>query len=295
MPTKIEFDFVAVVASAVANTRKFETGLKALSGEAKSVNQALDNAAKAGETFGNKGAIAAIGVQTARASIGAMMNAANAAGQVLNTLSQAFDQARAAAEKYGNTKVVDQIDAMHASIDKTIGVLLELPVAGRGVLDWMGGAAEGAQNLALLSGALSIQWKQFTGEIDAQTAAALAAKLVNDDYSKSLDAVYTSAGQAQAALQKMRREMAEEGKGAGNLRVVKTSAPGGGFDYKVIDTTGANFGTQGGGGMTQPALPPVTVNIQGGVFSGDKSTVTKLAEALAPELQKQFNRRPNPR
>ena len=314
------FDFAANVKSAVDGVRKMEGALESLKGEATSVSGALQNVATAHDKLGPAGAGAAAGVQIARTSIQGMMAAANVAGDVLGVLSKAFSDARAAAELYGDVKVAEQIDGMYESIERVTGVLLELPVFGKGVLDWMGDAAEGATNLANLVGVLEIQFKQFTGEINATEAATLAGKLVNDEYNKSLVAMYDSAAQAKKALEEMQKASVAQGGSAAIGRVVRKGT-GASERWVIIDAQGNEVpmpgraiggpvtagqpvvvgergpevfvppvngriapnvagGASGGGGMV--VSQTVAVTVAAGAFLGSRSDANKLGQQLAP-------------
>lgn len=302
MPTKIELQFASAVQKAVADVKKVESEFKTLSGDAKSVSGALANVATAGQSMGGAGAAVAAGMQVARTGLAAMAQAAQAGTMVLGMLVGAFDQAEKAAERYGNVKVADQIDRMKTSVDNAIGALVDLPIAGKNVLQWMGDAADGAGNLAKLMGALAIQFELVTGQITQQEAATKVAKLANDGYSQSMDDLYEKAKRNNVFFEaNQNKGILLNGvriTGAASMSDLPGRAVGGpvsaGRLYLVGERGPETFvpnsnGTivpngAGGGNVT------VNVSVNAGAFMGDRADAMRLANELAPLIARASQR-----
>ena len=99
-----------------------------------------------------------------------MRNFTELFSQGLEAVGKAFDFAAKQAEKLGRADVAENIKEMQAAGENLLDVLVQVPLAGRDFLQWMGDAAQGATNLARLVGALSISMQLNTGQISYETA-----------------------------------------------------------------------------------------------------------------------------
>src|SRR3990167_179868 len=110
-------------------------------------------------------------------------------GAELKWLEQGFKAASENAAEMGRADVVDSIAAMGDELTDLRHALLEVPLAGRDVLDWFGDAAEGATGWARLTQALAIKYELAPGAIDQETAVARANQIaVEGNQQAQLDA-----------------------------------------------------------------------------------------------------------
>lgn len=99
-------------------------------------------------------------------------------GKVIDGVSKAFDLAASEAEKLGRTEVSANIAQMRDTFAGFTDTLVEVPIAGRDFLAWMGDAAAGATNAMKVVQALTIAVEKQTGALTAEEAANRAAALM---------------------------------------------------------------------------------------------------------------------
>jgi hypothetical protein len=244
-------------------------------------------------------------------------------------LQKAFDLAREAAVSMGRTDVVIKIDAMTSSFNAAKEAVLSLPIAGRGIIDWFGDAAEGASNLFKLYGALAIQMKIWTGEITQAEGAQLAYNLVNaeqiellnqlsgkldavttatellraanrknyDDYRASLQSGYVAWATAQAQQAGIEIPPTKDIGGRGSTGKAVVIGTGAQPEVFVPDGPGSFYprgeGMPGGWGGGQTIIQNITVNVPVQNFLGSRGDANRLGTQLAPILARGMGSIPN--
>lgn len=98
--------------------------------------------------------------------------------QVVEGVGKAFDLAEERATALGRNDVASNIHDMRVEFQDLGDALLQIPIAGRDFLQWMGDAAVGLKNTSLAAQAAIIWAEKQTGAIDEQTAAQQIAVLV---------------------------------------------------------------------------------------------------------------------
>jgi len=308
---KVELEFIAAVNDAVNGVKKIENSLSDLGDEAKDTSAQMTKAAAATDLMADSSKGAAVGIEGVGAAINTAMGVAGLALVVITGLVKAFDAAEKSATAYGNVKVSDQFDKLHNSVDNALGLMLELPIAGKNVLEWFGDMAEEASNVITVFSLYAIGMQQLTGEITAQEAAVLKLKLANDEFAKSNDDLIPTIDAAKKALQAARQANFEATGYYGNFRIGGSQG-----NYQITGPNGQPLPGRAAGGpvmagsaymvgergpetfipKTDGAIVPagaggsLTVVIQAGAFLGDRADALRVANQLAPEIQKALQR-----